>query len=1034
MAEANKVELIIALKDQVTKKYNEIVKTIGTGYKSITGHYDAVKKLVTEMINATKALAVYAQGLEKLAGRLDLSIADTQRYMYVLERLGVEAGTASGLFRTLNETIEKAHDPTSDTAEAMEKLGITYAEMMTMSDTQRVYRVVGILSQIEDKTERTYRAQELLGDSYQTYLDMAEQAEGLGDLSEVGMQADRWALSEDQVDTLDNFKETWDDLQHIIQGATADALVPFSDDLSALLVQVGEFVESAIPLGQQLLGSFLPVITSVIQLGTEVNELGGGLADLFALSADGWVMIIDLFTEYDSYQREAVGELEEFANTLEDDVAGGTKSVAQAMADMNRETNLIIGSYGVFATASREASEAQREFTEAIIDTVSEPMVGLDNILTQYYMGFIDETEFQNMFDMYIANTESSLNELQDMYDVAQSNRSSVVGIVSQEIIDFLEDNMGGFQAFANQATEVMVDQLHTYKDELDSTARSLTIAISSYETSTILKFGLKPQELRNLETLLESINTKRGVLDQIEATMVGSISMLGSANTIIENTGETLTEFQFSTSDTVISILSDLNTVGTELQAGVLDHSITVQEASDLYATAVQGMIERFIALKEVATWTPFVDDIDAMIENLQESITTLNNLLPTLWERDSSSSGIDTELQAFENSIDAIEGKIRQLQQSRMNERELALAQHAVEIEALDLLAEKAVLMGDANDLAEIANYRAELGLQLASDLADIEATALTNANTYITASETAHLSEAEALEREYDLKVEILVADLELLESQEDRLRVGEAIRVLNEDLQVALQDLSEADRVEALEYANEVIAERRESLMNEVQILAEEYAINQQNLYTTLSQTENLQDRQTILQALYDLELTYHEAVDDKIDAQAETISTQYFPYLENFFNAFRDGKDAMQQFFIALRNEILRTVAMEAFKALIKLVLAWVTSGGSTIGEATAGAVTAPQFMGYQTGGYVPDVGEFGDLHPALLERGELVLPRDMVNRMKQGDSISKSSNINITLASTFSSASKTEMLESANLIVKCLRERGVTVE
>ena len=79
----------------------------------------------------------------------------------------------------------------------------------------------------------------------------------------------------------------------------------------------------------------------------------------------------------------------------------------------------------------------------------------------------------------------------------------------------------------------------------------------------------------------------------------------------------------------------------------------------------------------------------------------------------------------------------------------------------------------------------------------------------------------------------------------------------------------------------------------------------------------------------------------------------------------------------------------------------------------------------------QSGTTVPDSGLYGDRHPYMLERGERVIPREQAQMRDAGRATA--SNINLTFAPTFSSASKAEMLSSADIIVQALRERGINI-
>ena len=129
----------------------------------------------------------------------------------------------------------------------------------------------------------------------------------------------------------------------------------------------------------------------------------------------------------------------------------------------------------------------------------------------------------------------------------------------------------------------------------------------------------------------------------------------------------------------------------------------------------------------------------------------------------------------------------------------------------------------------------------------------------------------------------------------------------------------------------------------------------------------------------------------EAQQAKIAAGAEGLAKSSIGFIKGFAAAAEEGTKAVAGFFKNLAIKILESLALVALSAAFKALFTFLAPGvGGAAGTVFSfiggifGAQKGGLVPGFQDGGgFVPGVGR-GDKVPALLEPGELVIPRDNV--------------------------------------------------
>lgn len=123
--------------------------------KAIAGGIAAAMGAISfaSLINKTVQVG---DAIDKMSQKMGMSSASYQEWNYVMERSGANMDSMTTAMKTLASSAETSKD-------ALAQLGISQAEVASMSQEQLFARVIEQLQGVEDTTRRTYLAGQLLG-------------------------------------------------------------------------------------------------------------------------------------------------------------------------------------------------------------------------------------------------------------------------------------------------------------------------------------------------------------------------------------------------------------------------------------------------------------------------------------------------------------------------------------------------------------------------------------------------------------------------------------------------------------------------------------------------------------------------------------------------------------------------------------------------------------------------------------------------------------------------------------------------------
>ena len=200
--------------------------------------------------------------IDDMSQRTGASAEALSQLAYAAGQSGTDIGTVEKSIRKLGKTVTEAADGSQGAADALSAIGLSAAELSTMTPEQQLQAVADGLANITDPGEKAARAMDILGKSGADMIPLMNGgAEGIRELMN---EADALGLtlSGDQAASAAAFDDMWDKLKNTF---------------GAVSMQIGAALAPAIT---DLMGRVVPVVGQVVQWIRENGGLIKGVAML----------------------------------------------------------------------------------------------------------------------------------------------------------------------------------------------------------------------------------------------------------------------------------------------------------------------------------------------------------------------------------------------------------------------------------------------------------------------------------------------------------------------------------------------------------------------------------------------------------------------------------------------------------------------------------------------------------------------------------------------------------------------------------
>lgn len=216
--------------------FGSVLQVMGKGVAGAAAvSATALAAMGTATIGATSAIidsasevAAYGDNIDKMSQKMGISIEAYQEWDAVMQHSGTSMESLKASMKTLANAAEKGND-------AFEQLGITEEQLATLSNEELFSQVITGLQNMEEGTERTYIAGQLLGRGATELGALlntsAEETQAMKDrVHELG-----GVMSEEAVKSAAQFQDNLQDLQTAMEGIKRNIVSELLPGLSSLM-------------------------------------------------------------------------------------------------------------------------------------------------------------------------------------------------------------------------------------------------------------------------------------------------------------------------------------------------------------------------------------------------------------------------------------------------------------------------------------------------------------------------------------------------------------------------------------------------------------------------------------------------------------------------------------------------------------------------------------------------------------------------------------------------------------------------------
>lgn len=354
------------------------------GAAMVTAATKAGKIIGEALVNSIRDTAEYGDMVDKQSQVLGISAQAYQEWEAVLQHSGTTMESMTGAFRTLANA---AQDSTDDQVAAFEMIGLSMDEVRAMSTEDLFGAVIMGLQQMDEGTERTAAAIDLLGrgamnlgpllntsaDDTQEMIDRVNELGGV--------------MSQDAVDSAADYSDAMQDLQTVADGLKHElggsllpimtGLIEVTLDGVAAMRQFGgiDFTTMLMPLvgiSNAIAGKDGPG-NAVGLLGDALNHVG----DVAEEAASKMDPLADAMTEEEIAAQEATQSIWDIANASLDAIETGD--------DLRDAYNDLTGELDSLREAGDETAIMWAEHELAILNVLA-----TNQELESSYPGLVD--------------------------------------------------------------------------------------------------------------------------------------------------------------------------------------------------------------------------------------------------------------------------------------------------------------------------------------------------------------------------------------------------------------------------------------------------------------------------------------------------------------------------------------------------------------------------------------------------------------------------------------------------------------------
>lgn len=254
------------------------VSAVASGVSTVVS---GVGNLANSIYSASSDLANYGDNIDKASQKIGISAKAYQEWEAVMQHSGTSMDSMTTSFKTLATASQGA---SADQVEAFKKLGLSMEEVSSMSTEELFSRTIAGLQGMEEGTERTTIASQLLGKGAMEMGALlntsAEDTQAMIDrVNELG-----GVLSDEAVKESANFNDQLQDMNTAMDALKRQMVAEFLPGLSGLMQGFTSLITGSEKAETQLISGFAKISEGIKNVVNKVSDIAKTLIPTMAKS------------------------------------------------------------------------------------------------------------------------------------------------------------------------------------------------------------------------------------------------------------------------------------------------------------------------------------------------------------------------------------------------------------------------------------------------------------------------------------------------------------------------------------------------------------------------------------------------------------------------------------------------------------------------------------------------------------------------------------------------------------------------------
>lgn len=473
----------IGVDDQASKKISSLTSKLGSGLATaakvgaaaVGAVTAATGALYTGITAAAGSVASYGDNIDKMSQKMGMSAEAYQEWDAVMQHSGTSIESLQAGMKTLANAVESGND-------AFDRLGISQEEIAKMSNEELFSATITALQNVENETERTYLAGQLLGRGATELGALlntsAEDTQAMKDrVHELGgvMSNEAVKAAARYQDSLQDMKASFSGLKNNLISDFLPGMSTVMDGIASLVIgedsaqstissgisQILESMNSSLPrffdAGKQIVEAIFQAITQNLH-----QMVSGGIEMLMSL-ADGIIKNLPLLVE--SASEIIVTIAHSISESLPDMMPTIVDVVVKIVETLIDNVDMLVdASIAIIVALAEGLIKALPELVKAIPKIVTAIVNGFKSLMSQ--ITGVGKSIVTAIGDGIKSLASSALTWGKDMIDNfvsgIKSKISAVISAVSgvastvKSFLGFSEPEKGPLSNFHTYAPDMM--------------------------------------------------------------------------------------------------------------------------------------------------------------------------------------------------------------------------------------------------------------------------------------------------------------------------------------------------------------------------------------------------------------------------------------------------------------------------------------------------------------------------------------------------------------------------------------------------